>query len=225
MLAGIGADADALLAVLRTAPDEAFALPTPCAAWDVAHLVAHLHRDFERVGWALASATDERPDHNRVTYWHYDRAENQAVTQQRAIATVERLGTPAALVDALDAMVAEALALSAAAPPAPAPVVRLTWGPVMELDEFLATRWLELVVHSLDLTTALGVVDCVSAEGVAVVVDILDSLAGRPLSAELAGAGLDAPAYIRAATGRTGLPPEAATRLNADTVAKFPLLA
>jgi uncharacterized protein (TIGR03083 family) len=184
VLAGIKADSDALLQRLREAPEGAFALPTPCAAWDVAHLVAHLHRDFERVGWALASATDEPPDHDRVTYWHYDRAENQARTQERARGAVERFGTPAALVDALDAMVAEALDLSAGA--AAPLVVRLTWGPVIDFDEFLATRWLELVVHSLDLTTALGQDDCVSADGLSVVVDILDRLAGRPVSAEAA---------------------------------------
>lgn len=196
MLAGIRADADAVLQRLREASEAAFALPTPCAAWDVAHLVAHLHRDFERVGWALASATDEPPDHDRVTYWHYDRVENQARTQERARAAVERFGTPTALVDALDDMVAEAVGLAAAA--TTPLVVRLTWGPVIDVDEFLATRWLELVVHSLDLTTALGQDDCVSGGGLALVLDILDRLAGRALSTE--GIDWPAPAAAQAAS-------------------------
>lgn len=221
LLAGIRTDADAVMRRLRRVPDQAFSLPTPCAAWDVAHLLAHLHRDFERVGQAVASAADQPPDHDRVSYWLYDRPENQVRTQERARAAVQELGSPTAIVDAFDAMVAEALDLATGA--APGLVVRLTWGPVIDLDEFLATRWLELAVHSLDLAVALGHDDDVSADGLALVVDILDRLAGRPLSQE--GGGWPAPAYIRAATGRAALSAEDGARLGAAMAARFPLLA
>jgi hypothetical protein len=174
-------------------------------------VVAHLYRDFERVGQAVASPTEDRPDRDRVTYWHYDRAENQARTQALADQHVARFGDGPALVDALDGMIAAAVSDAAAAPADL--VVRLTWGPVMAFDEFLATRWLELVVHSLDVTDGLARPPVATDAGLALVAGILDRLAARPLSADL---GLTPADYIRAATGRAAAP---------DPDPGFPLLA
>ncbi|MDQ1437552.1 MAG: hypothetical protein QOK43_1181 [Acidimicrobiaceae bacterium] len=211
LLAGIAVDADAVLELVRGRPDADFQRPTPCPAWDVAHLLAHLVRDFERVpeGLDAGLVVDAPIDADRLSYWRYDRAENQVGTQRRAVEIMGRFGSPAAVVDGLEAMVDAALRTARDAPARA--LVRVPWGWVMDLDELLATRWVGLAVHSLDLTSALGVPDAVSDEGLAFTVGVLDGLAGRPLSAER---GLPPADYIRAATGRTPDPDPA-----------FPLLA
>jgi uncharacterized protein (TIGR03083 family) len=230
VVAGVRADADTMLALLVALPHEAFARPTPCAAWDVAHLVAHLYRDFERIPEALGEVTDDRPDTDHVSYWRYDRAENQAGTQARADAILARFGTVEALVQALVEIVDQALRLAATEAEGAGRLpraVRLPWGWVIGFDELVATRWVELIVHALDLTTALGVPDCVSDAGLAFVADTLDGLGGPEvrLSAALPWT---AATYIRAATGRAPLSADGRAglaRLDPELVARFPLLA
>ena len=74
---------------------------------------------------------------------------------------------------------------------------------LMRLDEFVASRVVEAVVHGLDVTDALGREPMCTPEGVAVTASILDELLarrtvpGRP--ADLAGDDL---AWVRAASGR-----------------------
>jgi hypothetical protein len=74
---------------------------------------------------------------------------------------------------------------------------------LMRLDEFVASRVVEAVVHGLDLTDALGREPMCTPEGVAVTAAILDELLarrtvpGRP--SDLAGDDL---AWVRAASGR-----------------------
>jgi hypothetical protein len=74
---------------------------------------------------------------------------------------------------------------------------------LMRLDEFVASRVVEAVVHGLDLTDALGRQPMATPEGLAVTAAILDELlarrtvAGRP--ADLAADDL---AWVRAASGR-----------------------
>jgi hypothetical protein len=74
---------------------------------------------------------------------------------------------------------------------------------LMRLDEFVASRVVEAVVHGLDLTDALGRQPMATPEGLAVTATILDELlarrtvAGRP--PDLAGDDL---AWVRAASGR-----------------------
>jgi hypothetical protein len=74
---------------------------------------------------------------------------------------------------------------------------------LMRLDEFVASRVVEAVVHGLDLTDALGREPMCTPEGVAVTAAILDELLacrtvpGRP--ADLVGDDL---AWVRAASGR-----------------------
>ena len=73
---------------------------------------------------------------------------------------------------------------------------------LMRLDEFVASRIVEAVVHGIDLTDALGRDTIATPEGVAFTAALLDDLltrrtvAGRP--ADLG----DDMAWIRAASGR-----------------------
>lgn len=68
----------------------------------------------------------------------------------------------------------------------------------MRLSDYLPTRVLELVVHTLDLAAALGLPAEPPARGAAVALEIV---------ADLAVADGRAAPLLLAATGRTGLPP------------------
>jgi hypothetical protein len=74
----------------------------------------------------------------------------------------------------------------------------------MRVDEFVASRIVEAVVHGIDLTQALGREPVATAAGIAATATILDDLLarrtipGRP--AELA----DDLSWILAASGRAG---------------------
>jgi Mycothiol maleylpyruvate isomerase N-terminal domain len=78
---------------------------------------------------------------------------------------------------------------------------------LMRLEEFVASRVVEAVVHGLDLTDAIGHESIATSEGVAVTAGILDDLlarktvSGRP--ADLVGDDL---AWVRAASGRAEHP-------------------
>jgi hypothetical protein len=73
----------------------------------------------------------------------------------------------------------------------------------MRLDEFVASRVVEAVVHGMDVTDALGRQPLTTPRATAVTAQIMDELlarrtvAGRP--ADLVG---DDTAFIRAASGR-----------------------
>jgi hypothetical protein len=73
---------------------------------------------------------------------------------------------------------------------------------LMRLDEFVASRVVEAVVHGMDLTDALGRDSIATPDGIALTATILDQLLarrtvpGRP--ADLA----DDRAWVRAASGR-----------------------
>src|SRR2546423_434411 len=101
VLDGLTADSAALVALLGSLRGPDFARATPCAAWDGTHLTAHLYRDSERTPEALAAVTDESVDTDSLTYWRYDRAENQAQTQARATSIAAAFASPKALVDEL----------------------------------------------------------------------------------------------------------------------------
>jgi uncharacterized protein (TIGR03083 family) len=233
VLAGIEADAAALAASLGSLRPADFARPTPCAAWDVAHLVAHLYRDFERVPEALAARTTEPADTDWLSYWSYDRPTNQVQTQDRAGQILARFETPSALVRALAELLADALGAARAAigvtgtgsrgqDRGPVGNVRLPWGPVIAFDDFLQTRWVGLAVHSLDMADALGTRHSVSPEGLRFTAHTLDGLAGQPLSTARAWPAED---YIRVGTGRRELTGEEAAQLGPAMTARFPLLA
>ena len=72
----------------------------------------------------------------------------------------------------------------------------------MRLDEFVASRVVEAVVHGLDLTDALGREPMPTPEGVAVTAAILDDLLARKTVAGRPPDLADDMAWVRAASGR-----------------------
>jgi uncharacterized protein (TIGR03083 family) len=233
VIAGIRADADALVASLTSLPPAAFDGPTPCAAWDVRHLVAHLYRDFERLPESSAARTTALADTDEISYWRYDRATNQQQSQDRATLIASRFKSPARLVTALAEMIDSALTLARSEPQAPPRNIRLPWGPVISFDDLLRTRWVELVVHSLDLADALDAPPTPSPAGLAFTARVLDTLAtlagSEPESGQASAVSLrgwpDAAHYIRVMTGRRRLGADDLALIGPDLVDRLPLIA
>jgi len=135
---------------------------------------------------------------DRVSFFIFPRSEVAPVVYDYAYTMVEGK-TPAQMPDTLAATFAKTVEGARSLAPD-------TIGPgyyaLMRLDEFVASRVVEAVVHGLDLTDAFGRDPMATPEGVAVTAAILDELlarktvAGRP-----AGLGDDM-AWVRAASGR-----------------------
>ena len=119
---------------------------------------------------------------DRVSFFIFPRSEVAPVVYDYAYTMVEGK-TPAQMPDVLAATFAKTIEGARSLPPD-------TVGPgyyaLMRLDEFVASRVVEAVVHGLDLTDALGREPMATPEGVAMTAAILDELlarktvAGRP---------------------------------------------
>src|SRR4029450_2834859 len=73
---------------------------------------------------------------------------------------------------------------------------------LMRLDEFVASRGVEAVVHGLDLTDAVGREPMATPEGVALTAAIMDELLARRTVAGRPPDLADDLAWVRAASGR-----------------------
>lgn len=163
-------------------------------AWSVAELVAHLVRAADRPAAYLdRDPGGTEPAADRISYWQFDlEAAAPAIAERARGDAADR--TPADLVDAFrrgwrtSAERARAL---------PADHLLTTLRGPMRLDEYLATRVVELVVHHMDLRAALDLPPVVPPTSGALTVEILEALLGSPRPRNF---GRDR--FIRAATGR-----------------------
>lgn len=148
------AETESFLDALDGSFDEVAARPTRLPAWTVGDLVAHVWRDLDRLREALAAQPAATIDVDAVSYWRaYDPATRGPEIAARAIETAARFSDREALAGDLRRVLDEGLA-GARVVPDDRRVV--TWGPGMRLDEFLATRVLEVAIHGLDLADALA---------------------------------------------------------------------
>jgi hypothetical protein len=76
----------------------------------------------------------------------------------------------------------------------------------MRLDEFVASRIVEAVVHGIDLTDALGRECMATPEGIAATAGLLDELLARRTVPGRPADLTDDLAWIRAASGRSSYP-------------------
>jgi uncharacterized protein (TIGR03083 family) len=171
--------------------------------WDVLQLVGHF--DIS-IGLTLALVGNPQVGQigrDRVSFFIADRSQVAPVVYEYAIAQVKDK-TPA---DAL-AMVRQTFQQSLdAARLAPPDTVGSGFFALMRLDDFVATRVVEAVVHGMDLTDALGRPPLDLPDANAITAAILDELlarrtvAGRPPDLQQ-----DDLAFIRAAPGRGKYP-------------------
>lgn len=167
--------------------------------WDVLQLVGHF--DIS-IGLTLALVGNPQVGQigrDRVSFFIADRSQVAPVVYEYAIAQVKDK-TPT---DAL-AMVRQTFQRSLeAARLTPPDTIGSGFFALMRLDDFIATRVVEAVVHGMDLTDALGRPPLDVPGATAITAAILDELlarrtvAGRPTDLQR-----DDLAFIRAASGR-----------------------
>jgi uncharacterized protein (TIGR03083 family) len=208
----------AVSATVLALSDEDFASPTRCTAWDVKELLAHMHRDVDRINVALANSPPDRADTTAVTYWHsYDPKVDGAAIADRAKEWAASFKSGQELAKAWDAMWRRAIQTLSFTDSG-----RLveTWGPKLTLEEFVKTRVLEMTVHGLDLAEALSRPPATTDAGIAVTRAILVGLLGVEPPGDL---GWDDVVFIEAGTGRRPLTHRERAILGALAV-RFPLL-
>lgn len=161
--------------------------------WTLAELVAHLVRAVTRPDAALEAEVDpDQPTVDRVEYYRNVAGDAAGIAERaRAYAgDVEPTELSEAFAEGWRASAAKASGV------APDTLVSTPRG-AMRLDEFLATRVLELVVHHMDVRRALDLPPASTIEAERMTMHLLESLLGSRRPRNM---GRDR--FIRAATGR-----------------------
>jgi hypothetical protein len=168
-------------------------------SWTLFELAGHFDISIGLTVMLMAEPQDGQVGRDRVSFFIFPRSEHAPVVYDYAYTMVEGK-TPAQMPDVLGATFAKTIEGARSTPP---DTVGSGYYALMRLDEFVASRVVEAVVHGLDLTDALGRQPMATPEGLAVTATILDELlarqtvAGRP--SDLTGDDL---AWVRAASGR-----------------------
>jgi uncharacterized protein (TIGR03083 family) len=217
--AALHAQCDGISRTILDLPEYEFARATRLTPWDVLHLVAHLYRDLERIPLALQEPRPAiTPDTDVVSYWRYDRVENAARTTARADLIVANYDSGAALARAFDAVQHQATSLLDKVDPG---LVVRTWQPIMRVDDFAATRVVEVTIHGLDLAHSLERDPDMDEGAMALTSAVLSALLEVPLPPKLAW---DRTTWIEKGSGRSSLTPGERTTLG-RLASAFPLLA
>jgi uncharacterized protein (TIGR03083 family) len=195
----------ALLGTLAGLSEEEWTRPTllrtaDLPPWDVLQLAAHFDVFMGLVLNLVANAGDGQPTLDRASFCIAVSDSSQGPVLYQYMADHAEGHTPATLLDTVRQTFAAALdAIRVTSPETVGPAF---YGQ-MRLDEFVATRIGEAVVHGIDLTDALGRPPLDLPTAVPIVAEMLDELLartrvpGRP--ADLVDEDL---AFIRAASGR-----------------------
>jgi uncharacterized protein (TIGR03083 family) len=164
--------------------------------WDLHELAAHLVGGAARLAeYAVDPVGGDAPACDRVTYFQMDLAAAAPAVAQRArdraaglppTDVAEEFGRAwRATADVVAMRGADALTATLRGP--------------MRMDEYLATRVLEVCVHHLDVRTALDLPPASAPEASRVTMEILEGLLGGPRPRNLGRHR-----FILAATGRVG---------------------
>ena len=167
-------------------------------SWTLFELAGHFDISIGLTVMLMAEPQAGQVGRDRVSFFIFPRSEVAPVVYDYAYTMVEGK-TPAQMPDTLAATFAKTVEGARSLAPD-------TIGPgyyaLMRLDEFVASRVVEGVVHGLDLTDALGRAPMATPEGVAVTAAILDELLARKTVAGRPGGLGDDMAWVRAASGR-----------------------
>lgn len=173
--------------------------------WDVLALLAHFDISIGLTLNLLANQDPAgQPGRDQVSFFIFNRDQVAPVVYQYALDTIKG-HTPHSMLEKVRATFAGTLDAAKTTDPA---IVGSGYYALMRLDDFVASRVVEAVVHGMDLTDALGRPPLSMPRATAITAAILDELlarrtvAGRP--DDLGGEDV---AFIRAASGR-GLHPD-----------------
>ena len=226
-LTALSEQLDELSALVDDLADDDYARPTRCPGWSVAELVAHCEGILLRLVQENAQPVDGEAEIDRVGYYRYEPDEPREgedpgktfseVIRDRVIGEVAgRDGGE--LRTALEAAKVAALEGVRAIPSER--VIQRSGHPRITYGELVASRNLELGVHTMDLAAAVGREERVAPATGAIITEMLDALLGAALPDALRW---DTATYVLKGTGRR--PITAAERAVLDDLAdRFPLL-
>jgi hypothetical protein len=167
--------------------------------WSVLELAAHFTISIGLTLALVEGAQAGQTGRDRVSFFIFDRAQVAPVVYDYAVAQA-RDRSPAELVRQLEDTFVRTLEAARSNSP---DLIGPGYYALMRLDEFVASRSVEAVVHGLDLTDSLGRPPLAMPRATAVTTQILDELlARRTVAGRPADLLTDDLAFLRAASGR-----------------------
>jgi uncharacterized protein (TIGR03083 family) len=167
--------------------------------WTVFELAGHFDISIGLTGMLIDGKDDLQPARDRTSFFINPRSETAPVVYDYAF-TMVRGKTPAdmphALHDTFSGVISQARAV-------PARTVGPGYFAPMRVDEFVASRIVEAVVHGIDLTQALGRDYIATTDGIKETASILDDLLARRTVGRRPPELSDDLDWILAASGRS----------------------
>jgi uncharacterized protein (TIGR03083 family) len=203
---------------LSSLDGEAFTRPTRCPPWNVKELSAHIWNAMDRLPSSLGDAEPPTATADAVTYWRaYEPAADAASIVARSTDVAARFVDGPDLARSFEEH--WRACVEAARAHDPGRLLRTRVADI-RLDEFAATRVLEVAVHGLDLARALDREPWISPGGAEVTVTILRGLLGDDPPT-----GWDDVAFIEIGTGRRAPDRAEIAELGPTAARLLPLLA
>jgi uncharacterized protein (TIGR03083 family) len=166
--------------------------------WTVFELAGHFDIAIGLTRMLIAGREGARPARDRTSFFINPRSETGPVVYAYAYTMVEGktpAGMPDVLAETFTTTIAEARAV-------PASLVGPGYFAPMRVDEFVASRVVEAVVHGIDLAQALGSPYFATTDGIALTAAILDDLLARRTTGRRPAGLPDDMDWILAASGR-----------------------
>ena len=170
--------------------------------WTVFELAGHFDISIGLTRMLIDGLGEERPARDRTSFFINPRSETGPVVYGYAYTMVEGktpADMPGVLAETFGKTIEEARSV-------PASAVGPGYFAPMQVDEFVASRVVEAVVHGLDLTLALGRAPIATPEGTALTASILDDLLARRTVGRRPADLYDDLAWVLAASGRAEHP-------------------
>ncbi len=204
-ISALEAELAAVQRVFAGLSDDEWLLPTRLVPvdpalphWRVFELAGHFQIAIGLTQMLIAGADASQPARDRTSFFINPRSETGPVVYDYAyqmVAGKSPADMPGVLAETFSGTVADARAV-------PASTVGPGYFASMRVDEFVASRIVEAVVHGIDLTQALGRDSIATPEGISATAAILDDLlARRTIPGRPAGLSDDFD-WILAASGR-----------------------
>jgi uncharacterized protein (TIGR03083 family) len=166
--------------------------------WTVFELAGHFDISIGLTRMLIAGREDAQPARDRTSFFINPRSETGPVVYAYAYTMVEGK-VPADMPDVLAETFTKTIAEARAVPPG---MVGPGYFAPMRVDEFVASRIVEAVVHGVDLAQALGSPYFATADGIAVTAAILDDLLARRTTGRRPAGLPNDMDWILAASGR-----------------------
>ncbi len=180
-------------------PAQAWGCRTRCVPWSVADVVGHVITVLARVPDMIAEPAPDRSDTTATGYYRADHRFSENANADR-IRTAHRRAAGSdgtSLVHDLAVMARTVIASSRQEPIGR--IVRTRHGDAILLSDFLTTRVVELAVHGLDVTDALGREPWLTVAAAEHLQQLMFGPAWRTATARL---GWDPVTLLRRTTGR-----------------------